>query len=93
MRLNASPNSPDYFARVLIDRGRKPPFDIAIIVDGQARRGDVMEADDTEGWAEVLVHDAAGQPVVVLEASGYAWKTERIVGHVEFRSGGERLCD
>lgn len=60
-------------------------LDVGVLIDG-VKRTDVIEACEEEGWAEVLVRDAAGKLVEVHDDKGRGLgpATKRISCKVEF---------
>lgn len=58
MRLSASEGSPNYFWERIIKRGGDPNT-FKLTVNG-TEHTDSVEADDVEGWADVLARDEHG---------------------------------
>ena len=80
MRLTADTASPDYFWNKILDLGGDPGT-LIVTVDG-VQRTDTVEADDAEGWADVIAIDDAGN-IIPNEGGGGA-KIERVHGTVSF---------
>lgn len=82
MRLSADDKSPYYYGSVL-STVSDDPDSVKVTVDGVVRP-DCVEADDAEGWADVIAKDENGEPIVIHEGLDSRLKIERVHGVVAF---------